>query len=76
LTFQYRVEDRDGNIIGPGKEIMRVDLYQDIKGEYLPILFEPDKFYRTRPDGRIEEVTIHKRSTRGKVVKSLRGRIR
>jgi len=54
---------------------MRVDLYQDIKGEYFPILLEPDRWYRPRPDGKVEEFIIRKRSTRGKVVNSLRGRI-
>jgi ribonuclease BN (tRNA processing enzyme) len=77
----FKVIEKDGllgvaGIEDPGKEIMRVDLYQDIRGEYFPILLEPDRCYRPRPDGRIEEVIINKRSTRGKVVKSLRKRIR
>jgi len=77
----FKVIEKDGllgvaGIEDPGNEIMRVDLYQDIKGEYFPILLEPDRWYRPRPDGKIEEVIIHKRSTRGKVVNSLRGRIR
>jgi hypothetical protein len=77
----FKVIEKDGllgvaGIEDPGKEIMRVDLYQDIKGEYFPILLEPDKCYRPRPDGRIEEVKINKRSTKGRVVKCLRDRIR
>jgi len=77
----FKVIEKDGllGVVGiedPGEEIMRVDLYQDIKGEYFPILLEPDRCYRSRPDGKIEEVIIHKRSTRGKVVNCLRDRIR
>ncbi|HJX35078.1 MAG TPA: hypothetical protein VJ373_07880 [Desulfatiglandales bacterium] len=77
----FKVIEKDGllgiaGIEDPGKQIMRVDLYQDIKGEYYPILLESDRCYRPRPDGKIEEVIIHKRSTRGKVVNSLRDRIR
>jgi DnaJ-class molecular chaperone len=38
--------------------------------------FGGEKRISYRKDGKIEEVTIHKQSTRGKVVKSLRARIR
>ena len=53
-----------------------MDLYKDIRGEYLPIFLEPNKCYRPRPDGKIEEITIHKRSNTGKEVDSVRDRIR
>jgi hypothetical protein len=77
----YKVIEKEGllGIVGvesPEKEMMRVDLYQDIRGEYFPILLEPDKYYRPRPDGKIEEITIHERSSTGKVVDTLRDRIR
>jgi len=56
--------------------IMRIDLYHDIEGEYLPLLEDPCKYYMKRFDGRIEEITVSKDSCKGKVVESIRGKIR
>lgn len=58
------------------KEFMTIDLYQDIRGEYFPVLTDPNKVYRARPDGKVEEVTILEDSSTGKVVENIRGRIR
>ena len=58
------------------KELMRVDLYQDIRGEYLPLLTDPNKVYRVRPDGKVEEVTYLKDSSTGRIVQNMRGRMR
>jgi len=52
-----------------------VDLYQDIGGEYFPVLMEPNKCYFVRGDGRVEEVTFDEDSSSGRVVRSVRGRI-
>ncbi len=77
----YKVIEEDG-LLGivkydsPEKGLMRVDLYQDIKGEYFPILTDPKKVYRAREDGRVEEVTLLKNSSRGRVVENIRGRIK
>lgn len=57
------------------KGLMQIDLYEDIEGEYFPILIEPNERYCAREDGKVERVTIHKDSSIGKVVESVRGRI-
>ena len=52
----------------PREGLMRVDLYQDIGGEYYPILTDPDKYYCLRQDGKVEEVTICADASKGRVV--------
>jgi len=52
--------------------LMRVDLYEDIGGEYFPVLQDPKKFYTVRTDGKVEEVTLNKESSSGVVVESSR----
>jgi hypothetical protein len=55
---------------------MRIDLYQDVGGEYFPpILDEPNKYYCLRQDGKVEEVTFDEKSSMGKVIENIRGRI-
>jgi hypothetical protein len=76
----YKVIEKDG-LLGiveaedPTEGFMRVDLYQDIGGEYFPILIEPNKCYFVRGDGRVEEVTFDEHSSKGKIVENIRGRI-
>lgn len=75
----YKVIQRDGvlGIVEAGcdeKELMRVDLYEDVGGEYFPVLKDPSRFYTIRSDGKVEEVTIHENSSTGVVVKSMRGK--
>lgn len=77
----YEVIEKDDLLgtVESGKSkdcLMRVDLYQDIKGEYFPILTDPLKYYRVRPDDKVEEVTMHETATTGRLVKNMRGRIR
>jgi len=76
----YKVIEKDGllEIVGFSSHenaLMRVDLYQDIGGEYFPILTDPKKYYHLRQDGKVEEVTINEDSSAGRVVENLRGRI-
>ena len=77
----YKVIEKDG-LLGvvpteyPEKDLMRIDLYQDIGGEYFPILTGPNNYYCARLDGKVEEVTIHDNSSTGKVVENMRGRIK
>lgn len=59
----------------PEKGLMRVDLYQDILGEYFPLLTDLHKYYQPRRDGRVEEITIKKDSSSGRVVKNVRDRL-
>ena len=60
---------------GPGKALMKVDLYQDIGGEYFPLLTDQNRCYLVREDGRVEEVNRNGNSSYGRVVENLRGKI-
>jgi ribonuclease BN (tRNA processing enzyme) len=60
----------------PERGLMRLDLYEDINGRYLPVLKEPNKFYRSRADGQVEEVTVDETTSVGRLVKNKRGRLR
>lgn len=76
----YQVVE-EGGLLGiekaekPDRAIMRVDLYQDIDGEYFPLLTEADSSYRKREDGKVEKITYSEHSSRGIVVENLRGKI-
>jgi ribonuclease BN (tRNA processing enzyme) len=77
----YKVIEKDEllGVVEAGnreKGLMRVDLFQDIRGEYFPILNDSDKYYTVRRDGKVEEVTIHENSSSGRVVENIRGRIK
>ena len=77
----YKVIEKNG-LLGittaqdPEKGLMNVELYQDIRGEYFPLLTELTKTYAIRGDGRVEEVTLYADSSVGKVVHNIRGRIK
>lgn len=75
----FKVIEKDGllGIVDNDSQeegLLRVNLYQDIAGEYYPILTDPNKFYRSRPDGKVEEVTVHKDSSSGVVVNNKKER--
>ena len=75
----FKVIEEDGLLgvvqaDGPETGLMRVQLYQDIEGEYFPLLLPSNKFYRLRPDGLVEEVTYDRDTSKGHVVHSHRGR--
>ncbi|NLA73998.1 MAG: hypothetical protein GX846_00700, partial [Deltaproteobacteria bacterium] len=78
---RYKVIEKDG-LLGivqkdcPEKGIMQVELYEELNGEYFPLLTNADEYYSCRPDGKIERVRITKNRTSGSVVKSVRGKIR
>jgi hypothetical protein len=75
----HKVIEREG-LLGvvpsdhPGRALMRVDLYEDVAGDYFPLLADPTQFYRRREDGRVERVTLGRETSRGTVVQGLRGR--
>ena len=77
----YKVIEKDG-LLGvvhwdsPGDALMQIELYVDIAGEYFPVLEDPNKFYWSRPDGQVEEMTFNTDSSRGRVVRNLRGKIK
>ncbi|MDY7036435.1 MAG: hypothetical protein SV375_09790, partial [Thermodesulfobacteriota bacterium] len=76
----YKVIEKD-HLLGitefeqPGKGLMRVDLYQDLGGEYFPILNSPDQYYTCRQNGKVELVTSDENSSIGRVVENIRGQI-
>lgn len=73
----YRIVERDG-LLGliesdsNEKGIMDVDLYEDIGGEYFPIITDPHEYYKLRPDGRVERVIMRSNSSSGQIVGSVR----
>jgi ribonuclease BN (tRNA processing enzyme) len=77
----YKVIEKD-DLLGvvtadhPQKGLMRVELFQDVGGEYFPALNDPDKYYSIRHDGKVEEVTFDANSSTGRVVENVRGRIK
>ncbi len=78
----FKVVERDGILDlvpagrhAPGRTLMRVRLYADVLGRYLPLLDKPRRHYSVRPDGTVERVTETARGSRGTVMKSLRERI-
>lgn len=59
-----------------GRELFKVDLYEDVGGKYLPKLAEGDaSYYAERPDGRIELVSCGEDGSRGTIVEDLRGEL-
>jgi hypothetical protein len=61
----------------PEKGLIRIDVYQDVGGEYLPpIIDDPNKYYCLRQDGKVEEVTFDEYASMGRVVENIRGRIK
>jgi hypothetical protein len=76
----YKIIEKDGllgavDVDSPGDGTMRVDLYQDIKGEYFPVLTRPDLYYRIRPDSNVEVVISTTEASVGKVVENLRPKL-
>ncbi len=74
----HKVIEKDGllgvvTVDHPGRERMRVDLYEDVAGAYLPLLVEPNSFYRVRQDRKIERVVLEDHASHGTVVGNLRG---
>jgi ribonuclease BN (tRNA processing enzyme) len=58
-----------------GSILYRVDLYEEISGDYYPILDGSSSVYKQRKDGRIETVEYIDDGSRGTVVKGHRKRL-
>jgi ribonuclease BN (tRNA processing enzyme) len=76
----HKIIEKDGllgavDVKSPGEGLMRVDLYQDIRGEYFPALTRSDKYYRIRPDSKVEVVASSASSSSGKVVENMRPKL-
>jgi len=52
-----------------------VDLYQDIAGEYYPVLESEGQEYRVRSDGKVELLDVGSEGSRGAVVKGMRAQL-
>lgn len=76
------VYERDGLLYisrGPdarmGELRYRVDLFQDINGEYYPALDSEEQEYKVRRDGRVELIDLEPDGSRGTVVKGMRAQL-
>lgn len=57
-----------------GRELFKVDLYEDVGGKYLPKLANGDaSYYAERPDGRVELIFCGEDGSRGTIMEDLRG---
>ncbi|MBI5936709.1 MAG: hypothetical protein HY850_02560 [Betaproteobacteria bacterium] len=59
---------------GRGEPLFRLKLFEDVAGAYLPSLGEAERFYRARPDGRVELVSPTADGSHGRVIENLRPR--
>lgn len=57
-----------------GELLFRVNLFEDVGGNYLPCLAGADQVYTIRPDGGVEHVSRDAAGSRGRVVEDLRAR--
>jgi putative transposase len=76
----YKVIEKEGllgvvSVDDPRKSNMRIDLYQDIKGEYYPLLSGFNTVYHSREDGKVEVVTLEGDRSLGRVAQNMRGKI-
>ena len=78
----HTIFDRDGILFlstDPYREgarlICNVEVYEDIGGEYFPKLQEKNSFYRRRPDGRVEKITMGENDSRGEIACNQRPRL-
>ena len=75
----YSVYDNDGTLgiscsgrPELGREIYRVDLYEDIGGDYFPKIENRDTVYHERIDGRVELLEYTHEGSSGRVLESYR----
>jgi hypothetical protein len=60
---------------GNGELVSRVDIYENIAGQYLPLLDEGEAEYLRRPDGRIEAVEYTPEGSIGRIAEDQRPRL-
>ncbi len=60
---------------GDCRHLCNVEIYEDIGGEYFPMLEEKSSFYRRRPDGRVERITMGDEQSRGEIACNQRPRL-
>jgi len=52
-----------------------VESYEDLGGKYFPKHENERTFYRCRPDGRVEKITMGENESRGEIVSNQRPRL-
>jgi len=60
---------------GQGKELFRVDLYEDIGGRYFPKLDNDEEIYFERKDGQVERIRFSEKGSIGEIVACQRDRL-
>jgi len=81
-SADYAICERDGILFlstdpyrGSARLVCHVDIYEDIGGEYFPKLNDEKTFYRRRPDGRVEKITMGDNDSRGEIACNQRPRL-
>ena len=62
----------DGECGDQGELLFRVNLFEDVTGQYVPCLADADQHYMARADGKVECVSRLAEGLRGRVVEDLR----
>ncbi|HWR57741.1 MAG TPA: hypothetical protein VN328_02530 [Thermodesulfovibrionales bacterium] len=68
-------DNNDPKGVMPGRQLYRVDLYEDIGGKYFPKIEIEDAQYLERKDGEVELVEFTKEGSRGRLVEDHRERL-
>jgi len=78
----HAIFERDGILYlssdpyrGSSRLVCTVEIYEDIGGEYFPLLEDESSFYRRRPDGRVEKITMGENDSRGEIACNHRPRL-
>lgn len=78
----HAIYERDGILFlssdpyrGSSRLVCSVEIYEDIGGEYFPLLEDKNSFYRRRPDGRVERITMGENDSRGEIACNQRPRL-
>ncbi len=70
----YDVFHESETIPDKAEIIKKIKLYEDINGDYFPVLSSENEEYIVRPDGRVEHQIHTETGTKGKIVKGQRKR--
>jgi ribonuclease BN (tRNA processing enzyme) len=60
---------------GEGSFLSNIDIYEDINGQYFPMIEDGTSHYSCRPDGRVELLEYDDNGSRGRIVEDARPRL-
>src|SRR6185369_14140943 len=60
---------------GEGSLVSNIDIYEDINGQYFPMIEDETSHYSRRPDGRVELLEYDDKGSRGRIVEDARPRL-